>query len=251
MRLAVEVPRAARPVRAFRARRERLRAVDLYHIRGNASAGSNNIWTINPTTGAQTLVYTGYPGGNAATLAHAPRRHALLRHQLGGRLNGAVYRFNPATPAIAPVLLGPWPRPRGRRQRLPHGLPRQHALLHAGQRRRRQHRLYTVNTTNGTATAGPNITGTGNGGDITFIGTRSTSLTRTAGSLRHDRGRRGPLVGTVTFPGGATPGTLGLAADSAGRLLIQTQNPSNLYRITLPSMTSTLFAAAGGGPLDR
>src|SRR5687767_4640196 len=44
----------------------------VYHIRGNASAGSNNIWHVNLTTGVETVVYTGYSGGNAATLAQRP-----------------------------------------------------------------------------------------------------------------------------------------------------------------------------------
>ena len=44
----------------------------VYHIRGNASAGSNNIWHLNLTMGVETVVYTGYPGGNAATLAQRP-----------------------------------------------------------------------------------------------------------------------------------------------------------------------------------
>jgi uncharacterized repeat protein (TIGR01451 family) len=51
----------------------------------------------------------------------------------------------------------------------------------------------------------------------------------------------------VTLPGGITPSTLGLAFDSAGRLLIQTQNPSRLYRITLPSLAASFFANLSGG----
>src|SRR5688572_19613037 len=79
----------------------------VYHIRGNASAGSNNIWHLNTTTGVETVVYTGYPGGNAATLAQRPSDGMLfyvINSTTGS--NGAVYRFNPATPSVAPVLLG-------------------------------------------------------------------------------------------------------------------------------------------------
>lgn len=79
----------------------------VYHIRGNASAGSNNIWHLNLTTGVETVVYTGYPGGNAATLAQRPS-DGMLFYVIndGSGMNGAVYRFNPATPSVAPVLLG-------------------------------------------------------------------------------------------------------------------------------------------------
>lgn len=220
---------------------------NIYHIRGNAAAGSNNIWSINPTTGAQTLVYTGYPGGNAATLAQRASDGMLfyaINNDSGS--NGAVYRFNPATPAVAPVLLGTLGAGVSSGFRM--AFNGNTLYFMPGGNGADNDRLYTVNTTTGVATAGPNITGTGNGGDMTFIGNtlyiinqnRQLYSATTAGGAA-------TLVGTVTFPGGATPGTLGLAPDSAGRLLIQTQNPSNLYRITLPSMTSTLFAAAGGG----
>src|SRR5690349_21054489 len=69
----------------------------IYHIRGNATAGSNNIWSLNPTTGAETLVYSGYPGGNAATLAQRPS-DGMIFYAINSATgtNGAVYRFNPA-----------------------------------------------------------------------------------------------------------------------------------------------------------
>ncbi|MDT7806502.1 MAG: hypothetical protein QOJ70_315, partial [Acidobacteriota bacterium] len=79
----------------------------IYQIRGNATAGSNNIWNINPATGVETLVYSGYPGGNAATLAQRPS-DGMIFYVINAAAgsNGAVYRFNPATPSVAPVLLG-------------------------------------------------------------------------------------------------------------------------------------------------
>lgn len=220
----------------------------VYHIRGNAAAGSNNIWVVDTTTGTERLVYTGYPGGNAATLAQRPSDGMIFYAiNAAGGSNGAVYRFNPATPGVAPVLLGTLGAGVGSGFRM--AFSSGNVLYYmSGGGGADNDRLYTVNQTTGAATAGPNVTGTGNGGDMTFVGNtlyvinqnRQLYSATTAGGAA-------TLVGTVTFPGGATPGTLGLAPDSAGRLLIQTQNPSTLYRITLPSLTATTFAAVGGG----
>lgn len=220
---------------------------NIYQIRGNATAGSNNLWSVNPATGAETLVYSNYPGGNAATLAQRPSDGMIFYaiNSAGGS-NGAVYRFNPATPNVAPVLLG----------NLGGGVSSgfRMAFLGAtlyymsGGGGADNDRLYTVNQTTGAATAGPNITGTGNGGDMAFLGatlyivnqSRQLYTATTAGGAA-------TLVGALTFPGGITPNTLGAAFDSSGRLLVQTINPSNLYRFTLPSLSGTLVGALGGG----
>ncbi len=222
---------------------------NIYQIRGNASAGSNNIWNLDPTTGAQTLVYTGYPGGNAATLAQRASDGMLFYAiNAAGGSNGAVYRFNPATPSVAPVLLGTLGAGVGSGFRMALS-PAGTLYFMPGGGGADNDRLYIVNQTTGAATAGPNITGTGSGGDMAFSAggvlyiinqNRQLYTASTAGGAA-------TLVGTVTFPGGITPGTLGLAFDAAGRVLIQTQNPSNLYRITLPSLAATLFTATGGG----
>lgn len=220
---------------------------NIYHIRGNASAGSNNIWNIDPTTGTETLVYTAYPGGNAATLAQRPSDGMLFYAiNAASGSNGAVYRFNPATPNIAPVLLGTLGAGVGSGYRM--AFLNNTLYFMPGGGGADNDRLYTVNQTTGLATAGPNITGTGNGGDMAFLGNtlyiinqnRQLYTASTAGGAATS-------LGTVTFPGGITPSTLGIAFDATGRLLIQTISPSNLYRITLPSLAATLFTALGGG----
>src|SRR5580765_6276498 len=61
---------------------------NVYTIRGNAG-GNNNIWSVNTTTGAETLVYANYPGGNAATLAQRPS-DGMIFYAVNGT-NGAVY----------------------------------------------------------------------------------------------------------------------------------------------------------------
>lgn len=225
----------------------------VYHIRGNASAGSNNIWHINLTTGVETAVYTGYPGGNAATLAQRPSDGMLFYviNNTSGE-NGAVYRFNPATPSVAPVLLGNiGPSTSGgdvssgfRMAFSPAGT----LYYMSGGGGADNDRLYTVNQTTGRATPGGNITGTGNGGDMAFSTTGTLYIINQNRQLytASTAGGAATLVGTITFPGGATPGTLGLGVDGS-RLLIQTQNPSNMYAITLPSLAATLLDTLGGG----
>ena len=220
----------------------------VYHIRGNAAAGSNNIWAVDTTTGTERLVYTGYPGGNAATLAQRPSDGMIFYAiNAAGGSNGAVYRFNPATPSVAPVLLGTLGAGVSSGFRMAFNGANTLYYMSGGGGADND-RLYTVNQTTGAATAGPNITGTGNGGDMTFVGNTLYIINQNRQLYSATvAGGAATLVGTVTFPGGATPGTLGLAPDSAGRLLIQTQNPSTLYRITLPSLTASTFTALGGG----
>jgi uncharacterized repeat protein (TIGR01451 family) len=225
----------------------------VYHIRGNASAGSNNIWHVNLTTGVETAVYTGYPGGNAATLAQRPSDGMLFYviNSTAGT-NGAVYRFNPATPSVAPVLLGNiGPSTSGgdvssgfRMAFSPTGT----LYYMSGGGGADNDRLYTVNQTTGRATPGGNVTGTGNGGDMAFNAGGTLYIINQNRQLytASTAGGAATLVGTVTFPGGATPGTLGLGVDGT-RILIQTQNPSNMYAVTLPSLAATLLDTLGGG----
>jgi hypothetical protein len=195
---------------------------NLYTIRGNATAGSNDIWSVNPTTGAETLIYNGYPGGNAATLAQRPS-DGMIFYAINGT-NGAVYRFNPATPNIAPVAIGNLgPTPLGvnvsggfRMAFSPAGTL--YYMVGTGGAAD-PNTLYTVNKSTGQATRLTTITGAGDGGDIAFSGAtiyivdqnRILYTSSTAGGAA-------TTVGTITF-GGATPNTIGIAFDGAGRLL--------------------------------
>ena len=226
---------------------------DVYQIRGNATSTSDNIWTVDTTSAAETLVYTNYPGGNAATLAQRASDGMLFYviNNTSGE-NGAVYRFNPATPSIAPVLLGNiGPSTSGADVGSGFRMAFLGNTLYymPGNGDTDNNTLYTVNQTTGRATSVANITGTGNGGDMAFSAAGTLYIINQNRQLytASVAGGAATLVGTVTFPGGATPSTLGLAFDSAGRLLIQTQSPSNLYRITLPSLSASLFGSLSGG----
>jgi uncharacterized repeat protein (TIGR01451 family) len=199
------------------------------------------------------VVYTNYPGGNAATLAQRPSDGMLFYaiNNASGE-NGAVYRFNPATPSIAPVLLGNiGPSTSGADVGSGFRMAFLGNVLYymPGGGAADNNTLYTVNQNTGQATAVATITGTGNGGDMAFSAAGVLFIINQNRQLytASIAGGAAALVGTVTFPGGITPGTLGLAFDSAGRLLIQTQNPSRIYRVTLPSLAAALFANVSGG----
>ncbi|HZF24986.1 MAG TPA: hypothetical protein VEZ88_01905 [Steroidobacteraceae bacterium] len=209
----------------------------IYEIRGD-TGGANNIWRIDPVAVSVSVAYTGYPGGNAATLAQCPNGFIYYTINVA---NGGVYRWNPATPATAPVLLGT----------LGGAIPGSfrfacsttgtlYYMPDSGV-------LYTINTITGAATAGPVVTGMGSGGDMAF---NSAGVLYAINSSRQlftapIGGGAATLLGTVTFPGGITPATLGLAFDSAGNLYTQTQNPTNLYRIS--GTTATLVTGLLGG----
>jgi uncharacterized repeat protein (TIGR01451 family) len=226
----------------------------VYHIRGDASAGSNNIWAINPATGAETLVYTGYPGGNAATLAQRPSDGMIFYviNDATTLQNGPVYRFNPATPSVAPVLLGNiGPSTSGGNVLSGFRMAFNSAgtlYYMSGGGGADNDRLYTINQATGRATPTVNITGTGSGGDMAFSGNtlyiinqnRQLYSTTVAGGAATS-------IGTVTFPGGATPGTIGLGVDGTRLLITTSTTASNLYAITLPSLAASLVGALGGG----
>ncbi|MFL6282304.1 MAG: beta strand repeat-containing protein [Pyrinomonadaceae bacterium] len=225
----------------------------VYHIRGNATAGSNNIWAINPATGAETLVYTGYPGGNAATLAQRPSDGMIFYviNDPSGQ-NGAVYRFNPATPSVAPVLLGNiGPSTSGGNVLSGFRMAFNNAgtlYYMSGGGGADNDTLYTVNQATGRATSVATITGTGSGGDMAFNGATLYIMNQNRQLYSATvAGGAATSIGTVTFPGGATPGTIGLGVDGTRILITTSTTASNLYAITLPSLAASSVGALSGG----
>ncbi len=225
----------------------------VYHIRGNATAGSNNIWAINPATGVETLVYTGYPGGNAATLAQRPSDGMIFYviNDTSGQ-NGAVYRFNPATPSVAPVLLGNiGPSTSGGNVLSGFRMAFNNAgtlYYMSGGGGTDNDTLYTVNQATGRATSVATITGTGSGGDMAFNGATLYIMNQNRQLYSATvAGGAATSIGTVTFPGGATPGTIGLGVDGSRILITTSTTASNLYAITLPSLAASSVGALSGG----
>ncbi len=210
----------------------------IYEIRGTAG-GSNNIWRIDPNLPAVTTAYAGYPGGDSATLAQCP--DGLIYYVIN-TTNGTMYRWNPATPATAPVAIGTLGSGIGGSFRFACNSAGTLYYMPDG-----GNVLYTVNKITGAAAAGPTITGLGSGGDMAFNSAGVLYVINSSRQLYSASisGGAATLIGTVTFPGGITPATLGLAFDWAGNLYTQTQSPTNLYRIT--GTTATLVTGLLGG----
>lgn len=212
---------------------------NIYEIRGTADLG---IYHINATTGTLTTLFNGYPGGSSATIAQRPS-DGMIFYAINAT-NAQVYRYNPATPTVAPVALtgtmGAGVPASFRMAFTPSGTL--YYMPDSGV-------LYTVNQTTGVATAGPTVTGIGSGGDMLFSSGGTLYVINSSRQLYTAplAGGAATLLGTVTFPGGITPATLGLAFDASGVMRVQIQNPSRMYNIPLPSLAATNPITIGGG----
>ncbi len=219
-------------------------AVTVYQVRGNAVANSNNISAIGAT---ETTVYTNYPGGNAATIAQCPDGFLYYVINAGG--TDPIYKFNPQTPEVAPVQLSAgWGNPPGDSFRLAcNNTGTLYSIPDSGI-------VYTVSTTTGNATStGNTITGLGSGGDMAFNAAGTLYVINSSRALTTAAigGGAATNVGTVTFPGGNTPATLGLAFDNAGTLLTVAQQGgglanSGVFSINLGSLAATLVTNVAG-----
>ncbi len=207
----------------------------LYQIRGTAST---NIWRIDPLLPGETQVVTAYPGGSSATLAQCP--NGLIYYAINAT-NGAVYRWDPATPTIPPVALGT----------LGAGIPGAfrmacspagtlYYLPNSGT-------LYTLSLTTGAATAtGATITGLGSGGDMAFDTAGTLYVVNSSRQLftAPIGGGAATSLGTIS---GFANASLGLAFNSAGTLFVQGQDPSQLYSVNLGTLAATPVIALSGG----
>src|SRR5947209_13452493 len=188
-------------------------------------AGTHNIYTVNTSTGAVTTVFTNYSGTTSAALAMRPS-DGIIFFALNVT-NGAVFTWNPATPATAPVQIGTTGAAIAALPRLafsPAGVL--YAMDSATQN------LYTISQTTGVATVTATFTGlaTGVGGDIAFA--PDGTLYIGAGRNLYRASAGGGAVtnlGTVT---GMNTGTnfSGIAFDLNGTLFgCDDNSPSTLY----------------------
>jgi uncharacterized repeat protein (TIGR01451 family) len=215
---------------------------NIYQIRGTPDV---RIYHVNATTGVSTTLYTNYPGGDSATIAQRPSDGMLFYASYA--TNAQVYRYNPATPTVAPVAL---PGTLGA------GVPTSYCMSFSpggtlyyipntgtGV-------LYTINQATGVATAGPTITGLGTPTDMVFTAGGTLYIVNITNGLftASVAGGAATALGTVTYPGGITPIPMGLAIDSFGTLQVEVMNPSNIYDITLgsPPTASNPMAVNGG-----
>lgn len=212
---------------------------NIYEIRGTTD---NTIYHVNATTGVVTTLFASYPGGSSATLAQRPS-DGMLFYAINAT-NGQVYRYNPATPNVAPVALsstlGAAVPASFRMAFSPGGTL--YYMPDSGV-------LYTINQVTGVATAGPTVTGIGSGGDMAFNSGGTLYVINSSQQLYTAplAGGAATLLGTVTFPGGITPATLGMAFDGAGVMRVQTQSPSNMYNVSLATFVASNPITIGGG----
>ena len=224
---------------------------NVYTIRGNAGPGvTNNIWSVNPTTGVETLVYANFPGGNAATVAQRPS-DGMIFYAINAT-NGAVYTFNPATPNVAPVNIGnlglstSGTNVSGGYRMAFSGNTLYYMIGNAGAD---ANTVYTLNQSNGQATAIATVTGTLNGGDIAFIGNTLYIIDQDLRLCTYAGLPANGAAGGCNTLAIAGNRSIGLAVNSSGTLLLQTVNQgadtSGLYSIT-GGTTATFIAALSG-----
>jgi uncharacterized repeat protein (TIGR01451 family) len=214
-------------------------STDIYEIRGSNDFG---IYQLNLTTNVLTTLYSPYPGGSSATLAQRPS-DGMLFYAINAT-DGQVYRYNPATPSVAPVTLTSTlgaSVPASLRM----GFSASGTLYYLPD----TGVLYTINQSTGVATAGPTITGLGSGGDMAFSSGGTLYVVNSSRQLYTAplAGGAATLLGTITFPGGATPAIIGCAFDGSGNFRVQIQSPSSLYTVSLATLAASSPVTLGGG----
>ena len=214
----------------------------IYQIRGDASgATSANIWRVDPALPLESVAVASYPGGNSATLAQCP--NGVLYYAINVA-NGGVYKWNPATPATAPVLLGNLGGSVPSSFRFacsPGGVL--YYMPDSGA-------LYTVNTATGAASStGATITGTGSGGDMAFNAAGTLYVINSSRQLLTAPIGGGAATSLGSITGLGTAASLGLAFGSVGELYVQRQSPASLYRLDLPSLAANFVTNLTGGDI--
>ncbi len=219
--------------------------------------GSNTtgIYRVNTATAAATLVYSGAPFPTAASVAALAQRpgDGVLFFIVGTSGNDAVYRWDPATPAVAAVSLGTTGAAVGYLPRMDFDLG---GSLYGVNVTTTQ--IYIVSQTTGAATAtGAALTGGPagqTGGDLAIHPTTGLFyiLTGTASPYRKY---------TVTAAGGAlgNAGTVALTAgapsggafNAAGTYFVQSSASNNLYTAGLAgNVTAVLVGSMGNAFQD-
>ena len=217
-------------------------ATTIYGIRGTATAGANDIIRLDPTTGAFTVVYDNYPGGNAATIAQCP--NGLIYYAINSGAN-QLYVFNPQTPTVAPATLGTGLPDGGLKMACsPGGVL--YYLTEAA-----TNNLHVISTVTGAYTgAAVTITGEGAGGDIAFNSAGTLFGFNNTGNLFTI-----PLGGgAVTAVGtgavtGLTGSGIGLAFTDTDGIRVLTNGTPGFYSVntgTNPPSATSLSSPPGG-----
>jgi uncharacterized repeat protein (TIGR01451 family) len=199
---------------------------------------NRNIYLVN-ANGTVTNLFTNYTGTSSA--AAAQRASDGVIFFITQVANGAVFTWNPATPATAPVQIGTTGAATPYIPRLAFSAS---GVLYAVDTNSTN--LYTIDQATGSATAVGALSGvpTGLGGDIGF-GPDGT-LYMVAGTTIYTvplGGGACTSLGTITGLSGGATAIVGMTFDSSGRMLVEDdQNPAQLYSVALPSRAATAFA---------
>lgn len=215
---------------------------------GTSAAG---IFRINSATGAGVQVYSGTPftGGYAAGAAQRPS-DGMLFFVMGSAGNDALYRWDPATPATAPVFVGNTGVPYMPRL----GFSTAGILYGVDMG---TNSIYVLNQATGAGTAsGAGLTGgpAGNtGGDLAIHPTNGYLYIPTGTGNPYTLYRvpvtGGALTSLGTFTGMPCDPS-GAAFDAAGTLYIQCSSSNNLYTLPLTGGAVTLVGSSGAAMQD-
>jgi uncharacterized repeat protein (TIGR01451 family) len=219
--------------------------------------GSNvtGLYRINTATGAGTLLYSGAPftSGPAGVAAIAERpSDGMLFFIVGNAGNDTTYRWDPATPATAPVRLGNTGAGVGYMPRMGFDLSGNLYGINVTTTQ-----IYSISQTTGAATAtGSALTGGPagqTGGDLAFhpssgliyilTGTASPytiyTVPVTGGALTN----RGTVSGLPGAPSGG-------AFNAAGTYYVQSSTSNNLYTAPIAGGAATLVGSSGAALQD-
>lgn len=200
--------------------------------------GTRNIYLVN-ANGTVTTEFTGYSG--TASAAAAQRASDGIIFFITQVADGAVYTWNPATPATAPVQIGTTGASTPYVPRLAFSA---NGVLYAVDTNTTN--LYTINQSTGAATAVGALSGvpTNLGGDIGF-GPDGT-LYMVAGFTIYTVPLTGGAVtslGTISGISGSATAIVGMTFNASGQMLVEDdQTPAQLYSVALPSRVATAFA---------
>ena len=247
-----------RPRLTSRVLRSALALLLVFSVAGQASAGifdlvygttfaaPYNITTIDQGNGTATTVFAGYPPGASGSAAMAQRANdGMLFYITGTAGNDRVYRWNPATPAVAPVFLGTTGAGVAYLPRLAFA---QNDVLYAINTSGAT--LYTLDQTTGAATAIATYTNPpAGGGDFTFAPDGTLFLVTGLNLWEM------PLAGGAAINRGAITGAtgsmVGMAYNARGEnVIINSANPATVYTLNITTRVATqvgVVGAAGSG----
>lgn len=219
----------------------------IYAINNNASA----ILRIDAANSVSSVVYTGAPFPLATRSGAMGQCSNGQLYFISGGNNGTLYRFNPYTPGIAPVAIGPTGAPDFIRMSC---RPGTEVLYGIGSS---PSTIYTLNTTTGAATGTaltlPLLTPPASGsGDIAFHPTLPGNPLyfvgeTIAGSAATERLWTIDLTTNTIVNVGAITGLLnvvnGIEFDAAGAVRLSASNETRLYTVPIAGGAATAIGA--------